>query len=238
MLTTLTLLLSLAATPADAYNQGNAAYARNDYPAAIAAYQQALQAGPQPEVLYNLGNACFKSSSIGQAIVNYQRARALRPRDRDIAANLAFARSYRVDKTLTLPSPFAYFLERAFHLLSPREASLSAALCFLLGAVLASLYLVSHRALWLYAAIPFALAFAFAAVTAAVWHHDRASQPAVITVPEVSALSGPGEDYKEILLAHDGSECAIRDVRGEWLLVQFPGGAGGWVKKDTVTRIF
>jgi tetratricopeptide (TPR) repeat protein len=238
MLTTLTLLLALAAAPADPYNQGNAAYARNDYPAAVEAYQQALQAGPQPDVLYNLGNAYFKNGSIGRSIISYQQARALRPRDRDIAANLAFARSYRVDKDLTLPGPFASLLDRAFHLLSAREAALLAALCFLLAAALAALFIVSRRRWWLYGAIPCALAFAFAAVTAAAWHHERASQPAVVTVPEVSALSGPGDDYKQILLAHDGGECFIRDARGEWLLVQFPGGSGGWVKQDAVTRVF
>ena len=238
MLTTIGLLLALTAAPADAYNQGNAAYARNDYPAAIAAYQQALQAGPQPDVLYNLGNAYFKDGSIGRAIVNYQRARWLRPRDRDIAANLAFARGYRVDKTLTVPGPFSYFLDRAFHLLSFREAAQLAALCFLLGALLASLFIVSRRAWWLFAAIPLALFFLIAAITSAAWHNARTSEPAVVTVTEVSALSGPGDDYKQILLAHDGSECAIRDQRGEWLLVQFPGGAGGWVKKDAVTMVF
>jgi tetratricopeptide (TPR) repeat protein len=238
MLTSLVVLLALAATPADSYNQGNAAYARNDYPAAIAAYEQAVQAGPSPDALYNLGNAYFKAGSIGRAVVSYQRARWLRPRDRDIAANLAFARSYRVDKNLAIPSPMAYFLDHVFHLLSPREASLSAALCFLLAALATAAYIVTRRSLWLYAAIPFALVFAFAVVTATVWHHDRVSQPAVVTVPEVSALSGPGDDYKQILQAHDGSECDIKESRGEWLLVQFPGGAGGWVRKDAVTRIF
>ena len=238
MLTSLLISLALALTPADSYNQGNAAYARNDYAAAITAYEQAAQAGPNPDALYNLGNAYFKSGSIGRAVVSYQRARWLRPRDRDIAANLAFARSYRVDKNLAIPSPAAYFLDRSFHLLSPREASLSAALCFLLSALLGSLYIVTRRVAWLYAAIPFVLIFAFAAVTATVWHTDRSAQPAVVTMPEVSAQSGPGEDYKQILLVHDGGECFIREARGEWLLAQFPGGGGGWVKKDAVTRIF
>ncbi|HTY07689.1 MAG TPA: tetratricopeptide repeat protein [Candidatus Edwardsbacteria bacterium] len=238
MLTTLIALLALAAPPAESYNQGNACYGRNDYAGAAAAYEQALQAGPNADAFYNLGNARFKAGSIGLAIASYRRAQWLRPRDRDIAANLAFARSYRVDKTLALPGPFAVFLDQAFHLLSPREASLSAALCFLLVALLMALYIVTRRAPWLYAAIPFALIFIIAAITAMVWHGERAARPAVVTVPEVSALSGPGPDYKEILLAHDGGECAVRDARGEWLLVQFPGGAGGWVRKDAVTMVF
>ena len=53
----------------------------------------------------------------------------------------------------------------------------------------------------------------------------------------VSALAGPSDDAKQILLLHDGSEVTIRDARGEYLLVQLPGG-GGWVPKSAVQRIY
>src|SRR5213078_1952635 len=50
----------------------------------------------------------------------------------------------------------------------------------------------------------------------------------VVVVPEVNALSGPGEEFKQILLLHDGTEVRIRELRGDYLLVQVPGGGGGW----------
>ena len=80
------LLLTLALTPLQAYNQGNQLYAHKDYAGAAAAYQQALVAGPCAAVHYNLGNARFKSGQVGQAILEYRRARALDPADPDIAA--------------------------------------------------------------------------------------------------------------------------------------------------------
>lgn len=238
MLTSLVMLAALATTPVESYNQGNQCYAGNDYQGAIAAYQQALLSAPNPAVHYNLGNACFKSGQIGRSILEYQRAWFLAPRDIDIQTNLRFARSYRVDKNLAIPSPLADLLDRAFHWLSCCEAAMLAALCFGLSALLLSLHISFRKTMLLYAAIIAFLPFLYGSITAAVWQRFVGSRPAVVVAPEVNALSGPGEDYKQILLVHDGSECTVKEARGDWLLVQLPGGAGGWVKKETTELIF
>ena len=60
----------------------------------------------------------------------------------------------------------------------------------------------------------------------------------MVVVPEVAALSGPSEESKQILLVHDGSEVRIREARGDYLLVQLPGGGGGWVRKEAVERVY
>lgn len=238
MLTTTLLLAALALTPAESFNLGNVLYQGGDFAGAADRYQEALQAGPNPDALYNLGNAQFKLGQAGRAVASYQRARFLQPRDADIAANLAFLRSYRADKVLTLPGPFEQLVGRAFHFLSIREAMLLAAACFLLAAISSALFIVFRRRVLLYAAAPLFLLFCCSAVTALAWHGLVRSRPAVIVASEVSALAGPGEDYKQILLAHDGSECLVREARGGWLLVQLPGGAGGWVRKEAVELVF
>jgi tetratricopeptide (TPR) repeat protein len=234
----LLLVLGLAHTPLQAYNQGNALFARKDYAGAIQAYEQALAAGPSAAVHYNLGNACFKAGQIGRAVVNYRRARALDPRDPDVAANLRFARSYRVDKVLADPGPFARALDDAFHRLSRREAAELAAVACLLAALLLALWIVRRRSLFAIAASLCGLVALFGVVTQQVWAGEIAARPAVVVVPEVNALSGPGPEFKQILLVHDGTEVRIREARGAYLLVQLPGGGGGWVPKDAVERIY
>jgi tetratricopeptide (TPR) repeat protein len=124
MLLRLILLTVMALAPAGLYNQGNQLYARKDYAGAARAYAQALRAGPNADACYNLGNALLKSGRIGPAIVQYRRAWYLRPRDADIGRNLAFARGYRVDKSQVTAGPLARGLDRVFHLLSRREATL------------------------------------------------------------------------------------------------------------------
>jgi tetratricopeptide (TPR) repeat protein len=238
MLARLILLSVLALAPAGAYNQGNQLYARKDYAGAERAYRQALRAGPSAEACYNLGNALFKSGRVGAAIVQYRRARALRPRDEDVARNLAFARGYRADKVLAVPGPVALALDTTFHLLSRREAGLLAGVIFLLAALALSAWIVRRRTVLFVAAVGLAAGSLFCLVTRWAWEGEVASQPAVVVVPEVSALSGPGEESRQILLLHDGTEVRIRERRGEYLLVQLPGGNGGWIRAGTVERVY
>lgn len=232
------LAVVLALAPAEAYNRGNALYAQKDYEGAARAYREALEAGPSAAVHYNLANALFKSGEIGRAILNYRRARFLEPRDPDIRANLTFARNYRVDKVLTVPGPIARALDGIFHRLSLREASLLAAVFFACSGLLLSIWIVRRWRVTLWLAMASLLLFVFCFVTRQTWIGEIDAQPAVVVVPEVDAMSGPGEEFKPILLLHDGTEVRIRETRGDHLLVQVPGGSGGWITGDAVERVY
>jgi tetratricopeptide (TPR) repeat protein len=238
MLTHILLLFTLALSPAGSYNLGNSYYNQNDFPRAGAAYQEALKQGPDASVLYNLGNAYFKEGRIGLAVASYQRAQYLSPRDKDIRTNLDFVRNYRADKILTLPDPFSKFIYALFHFFSEHEAVLLALACFILGSLVLALFIVHRRKTLLYVSSLWITAFVFFLGTTLVWRNERQQLPVVITADEVSALSGPGPEYKQIILVHDGTEGQIREARSGYLLVQLPGGIGGWVKKDEVERVF
>ncbi len=238
MLPNLTLLVVLALAPIDAYNRGNQLYAQKDYAGAALAYEQALKAGPSADAHYNLGNALFKSGKIGAAILHYRRAHFLDPRDADIRANLAFARSYRVDKVLTVASPPARALDDAFHWLSRREATLLAGVLFTLAALSLAAW-ITWRWTACLVAVPLLSSLAlFGFITQQVWTSEVKARPAVVVAPEVNVLSGPSEESKQILLLHDGTEVGIREVRGAYLLVQVPGGSGGWIPEHSIARIF
>lgn len=232
------LLTALALSPADLYNQGNALYNQGKYTEAIAAYRQALEQKESHLVYYNLGNAYFKDGQLGRAVIQYRRAFALAPRDADIVHNLDFLRRYRMDKPSPATGPMEKFLFSFFHFFSASEAAALAAGFFLVTSALISFAFVK-RTRWLYftAIVPL-LACAYFLTTVEVWSQERRSHPAVVVAKEVAALSGPGQDYKEILQLHDGTEVIIRERRGEYLLVQLPGGVGGWVPPGTVEPIY
>ena len=232
------IVLMLTLGPVQAYNQGNKLYAQKDYAGAALAYEQALQAGPNARVHYNLGNALFKAGRIGQAILNYRRAHYLDPRDSDIATNLEFARNYRVDKVLSIPSPVARVLDDVFHRLSHREAGLLAALGLALAALCLAVWIVRRWAVFVVAASLIAAIALFAFITQQAWNGEIDAHPAVVVQPEINALSGPSDESKQILLLHDGTEVRIRETRGAYALVQLPGGTGGWIRKDAVERVY
>lgn len=241
-MTNLILMIALAAGPATApaelYNVGNSLYSSEDYRGAVAAYRQALEQADHPHLRYNLGNAYFKDGRIGLAVVQLRRARALAPRDPDIAHNLEYLRSYRVDKAAARPGPLEKALSDAFTHFSGAEAALLAGLCFLLAAALVSVNLITGRRWTMPAAAAAAIGFAYFIMVSQAWRAERGADPGVVTAREVSALSGPGSDFKEILLLHDGTEVRIRERRGDHLLVQLPGGLGGWVPGGAVERVY
>lgn len=237
----MTLILSvffLSFNPVESYNQGNTAYEQKDYNQAITCYEEARLQADDPRLWYNLGNAYFKTNKIGQAILCYRRARCLAPRDPDIAFNLNFARHFRVDKIPVADNPFSQVLRRGLMYFSPAETSFLAAICFLIGTILLSLYIIQQRGGWLWSAMAAGLVWLFFLAAGFAWRSETNPDNAVIIVSEANALSGPGPDYAGIMILHDGTEARIRESRGDYYLIQIPGGLGGWIKQETVKRIF
>lgn len=76
------------------FQEANAAYSRNDFDAAIAAYETLVsEHGYSPGLLYNLANSYARTGRIGKAVLNYERALKLAPGDADIAGNLQLVRT-------------------------------------------------------------------------------------------------------------------------------------------------
>jgi tetratricopeptide (TPR) repeat protein len=232
------LVLALVLGPVQAYNEGNKLYAQKDYAGAVHAYEEALKSGNDPRAHYNLGNALFRTGKIGEAIVHYRRAYYLVPRDHDIASNLAFVRAYRVDKSSSAASPLAQLAGRALRTLSRREAALLTGLLWTLAGLSLSAWIVWRAPPLAFAAGLLAVLGGWAFCAQQVWAGEVASRPAVIVVPEVNAASGPGEEFKQVLLLHDGTEVKVRETRGPWALVQLPGGSGGWLQQSALERVY
>jgi tetratricopeptide (TPR) repeat protein len=230
-------LLVLALAPAGAYNQGNRLYAQKDYSGAAAAYEEALKAGPSAAAHFNLGNALFKSGKIGPAILHYRRARYLSPRDRDVAANLEFARAYRIDKVTASASPFAHGLDTALHRLSRREATVGAAVLFALTGALLAAWIVRRWTFLVVAASLCAVAAVYAFASQQAWATEVRSRPAVVVVSEVNALSGPSGDPSRSCSSTTAWKSRSARREAEYLLVQLPGG-GGWIPRNAVQRVY
>jgi tetratricopeptide (TPR) repeat protein len=232
------LLILTVQNPVEQFNQGNALYNESNYVDATEMYEAALLSVQHPALYYNLGNAYFKHGRMGKAILNYQRALFLSPRDQDIKTNLQFVRTYRVDKIRIQESPFTIMLRRLFRLVSMIEAQIIATVFFMIVMGFVSAFIVTRR-LWLgYCGFGVFILFLFFGFTWIVWSNTLHGHNAVVVIPEVNALSGPGNDYKQILLLHDGAEVRIRETRGDFALIQLPGGMGGWVPLTSVEEIY
>lgn len=229
---------SALSSPAELLGRGNAAYEAGDYVQALALYDSVAAHVSNADVFYNRGNAYFKLGQVGRAIADYNRAYALAPQDKNIRYNLAFARQYRPDKTLTLENPLARMAADALRLFGVATVRVLAALLFLLalGAV-ALLFVFGNRLLgWLGAGL--GVLFVYFLLAQLSWGAVVDRSRAVVVVPEVTLRSGPGTEYKEMVVVHDGLEVIVRETRPGYVLVQMPGGDGGWAETATVEPIF
>ncbi len=219
------------------YNTGNKFYAEGDFQSAITCYEKALEISKDKDIYYNLGNAYFKAGRIGRAIIQYHRAYILCPRDGDVLYNLNFLRNYRPDKITAIPNPFFQFLDRSFHYFSPNESNFFSSVTFMFVAIFLSLLLITRKKIFLWLSIFSSLFFLYFLIISGLWQAEMNSNSAVVIASELKAYSGPGEEYKEILVIHDGTEAKIREERNGYYLIQLPGGIGGWVKADGVERV-
>jgi len=226
------------ASPADLFGRGNAAYEAGNYLQAVSLYDSAAAGMTSSEVLYNRGNAHFKLGEIGRAIADYNRAYVLKPHDKDIVHNLAFARQFRPDKSLTIENPLTRMFTAALRLLDAASARVLAGLFFFLALGALALLFVRGQRLFGWIAIGLGVLFLYCFISSASWGELTSPAHAVVVQPELTLRSGPGPEYKEIAVVHDGLEVTLREQRPGYVLVQIPGGDGGWVESASVEPIF
>lgn len=233
------LHFALASTSnVDLFTRGNAAYEAGDYAQAVALYDSAAAVVTSAELLYNRGNAYFKLGEVGRAIADYNRAYVLKPHDKDIRHNLAFARQYRPDKSMTLENPLLRMLTDFLRLPDAATARVLAGLFFLLALGSLALLLIRGQRLLGWTALGFGVLFIYCLLSSASWSAVTGVDRAVVVQPELTLRSGPGPEYKEIAVVHDGLEVTVRERRPDYVLIQIPGGEGGWVESAAVEPIF
>ena len=230
--------VSFADAPTDLFSRGNAAYEAGSYSQAVMLYDSAAAGMTSAELLYNRGNAYFKLGEIGRAIVDYNRAFVLKPHDRDIRHNLAFARQYRPDKSLTIENPLLRMLTAFLRLPDVASARALAGLFFFLALSFLAVLLIRGQRLFGWIAIGLGVLFLYCFTSAASWAAVASPERAVVVEPELTLRSGPGPEYNDIAVVHDGLEVMQREQRPGYVLIQIPGGDGGWVESASVEPIF
>ncbi len=230
-----------AETPEEAFDRGNAAYQDGRYGEAVAAYRSLLQFRIRdPRVEFNLANAEFKLGRLGASILHYERARRLEPTDEEIQANLEYARSFAIDQ-VNVPEPAAVI--RGVHAVQSRlgpdrQAWIALALIWICMILVAWGLAVPGR--W-NAGFAWGLASLLLCIAVSVgsWYvtYQRLEgrQLAVILVPAVEVLAGPGDNNATLFTVHEGLTVQVRtDSGGEWMQVSLPNGLNGWLRADTV----
>jgi tetratricopeptide (TPR) repeat protein len=245
LLATLSYQPLQAASSVETLVSGNQLYEKGNFAEATQLYEQLANQGVADSTLYyNLGNAYYKQGDLGRAILNYTRAARLTPRDADVQANLALARSQVADKYSSTAESFtATLIDLAQGWLTLNELAGLALLLWWLVCLLVLLMrrpTLQSRLAWLRPVVwSVGVLWIGALVTLGAMLYQASSHPPAIVVgKEVKVVSGPGERYVTEFILHAGAEVSLLEQRGDWVRITLPGDQlQGWAPTTTVALV-
>lgn len=214
--------------------------ARGYYHQALAGYAQLVAAGVKnARLYYNLGNTSFYLNDLGHAILYYRRGVRLEPGNRQLQANLRYARSQRVDQ-IQASNQRTVFSQLFFwhHALSLRTQWSLALAAYLLVWSGAGAHLFWRRATLLWGWAGAAFVCLLLTSSALLTHYQHSARPAgVIMAEEVVVRKGNGESYAPQFPQplHAGTEFEVLEARGPWLAIQLDNGTGGWIRRESAS---
>lgn len=221
------------------YHEGNTAYQRGDYAAAIDNYEQLLQEGLcSADLFYNLGNAYYRTNHIGLAILNYERSLLLRPNNRDTRENLAIAQSKTTDVIQPLPRiQIRNQLLRIVHWVSPRSWRFIVLIILLLIGTALTVRRIATSATWrkrgFIGSLILGLILIPTIVCATVSQKQLSnSSRMVILKSEAAIYSAPERNSNLVFVVHEGLTVDIEETIGEWCRIRLDDGNNGWILQN------
>jgi hypothetical protein len=223
----------------------NQLYDTGHYREAVKIYEQLLAQGmTNSAIYYNLGNAYLEQGDRGRAILNYQRAAQLDPRDPDIRANLAFARSQAASvQENTALGPIKSLSSLTSSWLTLNETAIITLVSwFVLGFLVIAFRQFQAgkiRGMLRYGIACAVLLFTLAGFSFATRLYVESTQPeGVIIVDAVIVNSAPGADFATEFSLHNGAEVRLLEVQGSWVHLSGPNDIlNGWIPLDKVEAI-
>ncbi len=173
------------------------------------------------QIHYNLGNTYYRLGEVGKAILNYRKARRLMPGNAEIDANLRLAKNSIEDKEAIHETPAV--IQRIFFwffLMNQNGLAVFSVLIYVMTMLLLiALVILKYR--WLKRLIiGFTVGLLIAVVSLGIkMYVERGIDHGVIIAKNCPVRYGPGEEYETKYEIHEGAECVIEQVKGQWYKV-------------------
>ena len=250
----LTLVGVVAVNAASLAEQADSAYAKQDYPAALSLYKNAIEKeGTSSNLYYNLGNAYYRTGDVGHAIISYERALQLDPSNEDARINLNFVNGRIAGAPEDDSSFLANLHETVTSWFSPDAWAWVAFGFFLLVCAAIAVYLftsnVTLRKAGFFGALVLLVIFIYVFVIAmttagALDDHSRA----IVTSPVTNLRSQPttaGSKTDKVVPIPQGAKVEILDsistpddpMVSMWYEVKINNSTRAWLNSADVERI-
>lgn len=224
-------------------NQGDEAYAAQNFSEAIRIYESVLaEQGGSLAVYYNLGNAYYRDNQFGKAILNYERALRFDPEDEDSNANLEFVQSKIKDKIPQDEIPFYKRWWKAFAGIFSKDTWGVLGVLTFAGMLLALFFYFFRndlRKITLTTAIICFIFTILANISAYSLKNVDNKPEAVILDEMVIIKSSPDESGTELTKVHEGLKVKILDEIKDWVKIEADNGnrVVGYIKATSLEKI-
>lgn len=226
------------------FKEGNALYNDANYEEAINKYETIINNGKHSAELYfNLGNAHYKLNHIAPSIYYYEKALQLRPNDKEIKNNIAFARNMTIDAIDTIPevgfTKFINGISKSFTF--ERWAIISIGLVILFVILFLTYYFTSSstKKRMTFIASMASILLAALALTFAFHNYElkEIDQPAIVFAQESLVKSEPNLRSNEAFKLHEGTKVQILDTVNNWKKIRLADGKTGWIPESDIKML-
>ncbi len=223
------------------FKEGNTLYNDANYEEAIKKYETIISNGKHSAELYfNLGNAHYKLNHIAPSIYYYEKALQLRPNDKEIKNNIAFARNMTIDDIDTIPevgfSKFVNGISKSFTF--ERWAVISIVLVMIFVILFLTYYFTSSSTKKRMTFIASMASIILAALALSFAFHNfelkEKDQPAIVFAQESLVKSEPNFRSNEAFKLHEGTKVQILDTVNNWKKIKLADGKTGWIPDSDI----
>ncbi|MFK7780867.1 tetratricopeptide repeat protein, partial [Psychroserpens sp.] len=217
----LTFLLSTFALAQnnELFDEANAMYNDANYNEALEKYKTILESGEHSAELYfNMANAHYKLNHIAPSIYFYEKALLLKPNDKDIKNNIAFARNMTVDAIDSVPEVgISKLIKNVTNIMSfDSWAKVSVSLVILFVILFVSYYFTYSTAKKRLTFVSGTLSLMLAVVALGFAFHKfnlvSDNQPAIVFAQETKIKSEPNLRSSEAFVLHEGTKVQVLDT--------------------------
>jgi len=223
------------------FNRATTFYNEGEYEKASENYFKIIENGEHSAaVYYNIGNCYYKLNQIAPSIYYYEKALLLKPNDREIKNNLAYAQNMTLDAFEPLPeTSLSKLYKNITGLLSFDQwsyASVFFVFLFILAYILFYyLRYSSHKRIAFIASITSLFIAVFCFILALVQFRDfEAEIPAIVFSEELIVKSEPNNRSSQAFLLHEGTKVYVLDELDDWKKIELKDGKTGWVPSNEI----
>ena len=226
------------------FEEGNELYRKNQFQEAAQAYESVLKTNKHSAELYfNLGNAYYKLNKVAPAIYNFEKALLLKPNDKTILNNLAFAQKMQIDEVKEVPE--VGFGKIVTNFTSSRHYN-SWAWIAVYGSFFILLFFIgyyfSHRTLLkriFFGGMFVSGLVLVLGITAALSEkeHEILDRPAIVFDEQVEVKGEPKSDAQNAFVLHEGTKVEVMEELDDWRKIALPDGTDGWILKNSIKEL-